>query len=327
MAEISQHRAFAETIFSRHQHALLMIVGHQQREDLLTFAQPHTAHTACCTPHRPHVFLIEPDGFATVRNQNDVLYAIGNLCTDQVIAFIERHGNDAGFTRIGKIGQRGLFDRAARRAHEDEAIVGKFFDRQDGADFFPFFKREHIDDRFTAAITRTLRHFIDAQPVETPAVGETKNRIVRVGDEQLIDEIVFLDRRRLFAAPAAPLRPIVGERLRFDVAAMRHRHHHILRRDEVFDAQIVSVQHDLRAARVTKLGTHGAQFFAQNIGNPLRPRQDIHQIGNFFQQIGKVGDDPVALQSGQALQAQIENRLRLRFGQQIAIVRQSVFQP
>jgi hypothetical protein len=37
---------------------------------------------------------------------------------------------------------------------------------------------------------------------------------VGIGDEQVIDEIVVLDRRRLFAAPAPLLRAVVGQRLR-----------------------------------------------------------------------------------------------------------------
>ena len=44
---------------------------------------------------------------------------------------------------------------------------------------------------------------------------------MRVGDEKVIDEIVFLGRRRLPAAAAALLRPVIRERLGFDVAGVR----------------------------------------------------------------------------------------------------------
>ena len=37
---------------------------------------------------------------------------------------------------------------------------------------------------------------------------------MRVGDEQLVDPVVFLGRRRLLAAAAALLRAVFGERLR-----------------------------------------------------------------------------------------------------------------
>jgi hypothetical protein len=58
---------------------------------------------------------------------------------------------------------------------------------------------------------------------------------VGVGHEQLIDEIVVLDRRRLLAAAAALLGAVVGERLALEVAGVRQGDHHVLGRDQVFD--------------------------------------------------------------------------------------------
>jgi len=46
---------------------------------------------------------------------------------------------------------------------------------------------------------------------------------VGIRDEQLVDEILVLDAGRRFAAPAAPLRLIVGHRLRLGVAAIATR--------------------------------------------------------------------------------------------------------
>ena len=136
---------------------------------------------------------------------------------------------------------------------------------------------------------------------------------MRVGNEQVIDEIVFLDRRRLLAAPAAPLRAVVGQRLRLDVAAVRQRHHHVLRRDEVFDPEILRIGFNLGPTLVAELGTNRCQFFDDDLADPLRPRQDVHEVGDFLEQLGKIRNDLVALQTCQALQAQFKNRLRLSF--------------
>ena len=43
---------------------------------------------------------------------------------------------------------------------------------------------------------------------------------MRVGNEELINPVVFLGRRRLLAASAAFLRPVFGQRLALDVAAV-----------------------------------------------------------------------------------------------------------
>ena len=149
---------------------------------------------------------------------------------------------------------------------------------------------------------------------------------MRVGNEQLIDEIIFLHRRCLLATPAAPLCPVIGERLRFDVAGMRERHHHVLWGDEILDAQIVGIDHHFGTALVAKLGANRRQFLGNDFVDAFGPRQNVHEIGNLFQQFGIIGNDLVAFQAGQALQTQFEDRLCLRFGKQITTLRQPILQ-
>ena len=74
-----------------------------------------------------------------------------------------------------------------------------------------------------------------------------------VGDEQVLDEIVFLGGRGLLAAPAALLRPVLGQRLRLDVAGVRQGHHHVRRRDQVLEVDVLGVDLDLAAALVAEL--------------------------------------------------------------------------
>ena len=94
---------------------------------------------------------------------------------------------------------------------------------------------------------------------------------------------------------------------------MRQRHHHVLRRDEVFDPEILRIEFNLGPTLVAELGTNRCQFFDDDLADPLRPRQDVHEVGDFLEQLGKIRNDLVALQTGQALQAQFKNRLRLSF--------------
>ena len=53
------------------------------------------------------------------------------------------------------------------------------------------------EPRLPAGASRTF------EPVQPPAVGETQNVVVRIGDEELVDPVVFLGRGGLFATPAA----------------------------------------------------------------------------------------------------------------------------
>jgi hypothetical protein len=69
------------------------------------------------------------------------------------------------------------------------------------------------------------------------------------------------------------------------------------------------------------------QLVDDHLGDPLRARQDVHQVGDPFEQLGVIADDLVALEAGQPLQAQFEDRLRLRFRQQVAVLRQAELGP
>ena len=324
MAELGEGRALAVAVLGCDQHRLLLVLGDQEREHLLPLAELHSAHAARRAPHRAHVLLVEPGRLAGVGDEDDVVAAAGDLGADQEVTLVEDDGDDAGLARVGEVGQGRLLDRALGSGHEHVAVVGKFLDRQDGVDLLALLEREEIDDRLAAALPPALRRFVHLEPVHAAAVGEAQDVVVRVGDEQVVDEIVFLDLRRLLAAAAAPLRAVVGERLRLDVAGMRQRHHHVGRRDEILDAEVLRVQDDLGTALVAELRADRGEFLADDLGDALGARQDVHQVGDGFQQIGEVGNDLVALETGQALQPELEDRLRLRFGELVAARRQAV---
>ena len=108
--------------------------------------------------------------------------------------------------------------------------------RQDHVDFFAFDQREHIDDGATARTARTLGHFPYFEPVQTAAVGEAQDVVVRIGDEELVDPIVFFGGGSLLAATPALLGAVFAQRLALDVAAVAERDNHVGRGDQVFGA-------------------------------------------------------------------------------------------
>src|SRR5260363_282373 len=85
------------------------------------------------------------------------------------------------------------------------------------------------------------------------AIGKAQQRIVRIGNKEVFDPIVFLNCNGLFTAPSALLRAVFIQRLRLDITRMRNGHHPILRRNQIFAAQIFCIELDLRASRVAKL--------------------------------------------------------------------------
>ena len=77
------------------------------------------------------------------------------------------------------------------------------------------------------------------------------------------------------------------------------------------------VEVDLGAPVVAELLADFQQLGADHREQPFRAGEDIRQVGNHQQELAVFVDDLVALEPGQALQAQIEDRLGLNFGEPV----------
>ena len=153
---------------------------------------------------------------------------------------------------------------------------------------------------------------------------------MRVGDEELVDPVVFFGRRSLLAAPAALLGAVFGERLALDVAGVRKCDHHVSGRDQILGREVIGAVLHQAAARaqlgLTELVLDVRQLFADDGGDALRSRQDVQQIVNFGHHLFVFNNDLVLLQAGQALQAHLQDLLRLRLRQTVqAILTHAVF--
>ena len=330
--------ALAVAVFSGGQHALLLVFGHQHRNDTLAVFEVHALDAARLAAVRGHLVFIEAHRLATVREQHHVVLAVGDGRADQEVALVQVHGNDADLARIAEVGQRGLLDRAHAGGHEDVLVRREraFFagQRQDHVDLFAILQREHVDDRAPARAARALRHFPDLEPVQPASVGETQDVVVGVGDEELVDPVVFLGRRGLLAAPATLLRPVLAQRLALDIAAVAERDHHVGRGDQVFGAQVKGAVLDLAASRadlaLAKFVADEREFVGDDGRDTFRLGQDVEQVLDLGHHFLVFSDDLVLLQPGQALQAHLQDFLRLRVRQAVqAVVAHAVlfFQP
>ena len=147
---------------------------------------------------------------------------------------------------------------------------------------------------------------------------------MRVGDEKLIDPVIILGGGGQLAAPAALLRPVFGQRLALDVAGVRERDHHVGGCDQVFGAQIKRAVLDVAAPRaqlgLTEFMLDGAKFVADDDRYALGTGQNVEKIVNLGHHGFVFSDDFVLLQAGQALQAHLQDFLRLGFGQAVQAV-------
>ena len=140
---------------------------------------------------------------------------------------------------------------------------------------------------------------------------------MRVGNEKLVDPIVFFGGGGLFAATAAFLGAVFRQRLALDVTAVRQRNHHVGGRDQVFGGQILRIVFN-EAAACTQFGlakflAQFAQFGANDGGHALGLGQDVEQVFNFRHDFFVLDHNLVLLESCQALQTHLQNLLRLGF--------------
>ncbi len=141
--------------------------------------------------------------------ENDVVVAVGDVDLDEDVVIRDVDGFDAVAARIRECRQIGLLDDAVAGRHDDEFAFFETAHRQEGADLLAFGEVDHVDDRFAFGEFAADRDLVDLDPVGFALGREEEDVVVRRGDEQMLDEIFFLDINAVHAAAAAIL-PAVG---------------------------------------------------------------------------------------------------------------------
>ena len=76
--------------------------------------------------HGAEVLLVEADGHAFVRGEEDDLFAVGDAGDDELVVLVDADGDDAARHDVREVLQRGLLDRAVARGEED-VLAGLLF--------------------------------------------------------------------------------------------------------------------------------------------------------------------------------------------------------
>ena len=138
---------------------------------------------------------------------------------------------------------------------------------------------------------------------------------MRGGDEHLLG-VILLARGHAHDALAAAVLAAVGRaRDALDVAEVRQRHDHAVLLNEVFRVDFAVHQADLRAALVGVFRLDGQNLLADDSQHHLFVRQHGAQIRDGLFQLGVFLLQALALQTRQARQTHIQNRLRLFVGE------------
>src|SRR5690606_37479418 len=88
LREVLHRSTLAVTVFGGGQN-LRTLLGNQHGHQSLPVGQPHAAHTARGTTHRPDIALLETGHLAAIGEQHDLLAAIGQGRADQDVALVQ----------------------------------------------------------------------------------------------------------------------------------------------------------------------------------------------------------------------------------------------
>ena len=125
--------------------------------------------------------------------------------------------------------------RVAMSTNRSSVKLRKAHDR---GDLFLAAQGEQDLDALALCLSAALRNLVHLHPVGLALVGDEQHVVVRGGDEELLDEIVLLQKRGGGALPAPSLPAIRGDGNPLDVAAVGDEDDHVLFRDQVLDVDL-----------------------------------------------------------------------------------------
>ena len=150
---------------------------------------------------------------------------------------------------------------------------------------------------------------------------------MRGSSEKVLDEIAFLllgcavarlHANHAFAA--APLRAKCAHGRALDKAGVRDADDATLIDDKVFDVDLRFVRSNFRQARGAVLVADFAQFFFDDAEDALLFGKNVAQIIDGLDEFLVFVDDFLALESGQLIQTQVQDFVRLLFAECIAAI-------
>ena len=288
-------------------------------DDFVHVAQANAVNAPRLPPHDPDIGFFKDDGEAVAGTDDDLPLAVRRLDADQIVVLVKRQSDQTALARRVKFLQHRLFHDALARRHKEIAILPKGVDGNDGGDCLAAGERQQVDDRRALRLPRRLRNIVAFEPVNKTAVREEKDGLVRRRNEELLDKIRLLRPHAGHAASPALLVAVSVEGNALDVAAVGQRQHDVFFRDEVFHRHIRGVEGDPSAAVVAELLFDLRQLVLDNAKDFALVGEDGFQVLDGFQHFLIFFLNFFPLEAGQALEPEIEDRLRLLFRESEAV--------
>ena len=257
---------------------------------------------------------MEADGHAAAGAQQQLLGAVGQRNADQLVVAAQRHRDQAAGADVLKLAKLRLFDDAVARGHHQHAARA-LLDGDDGGHLLAAVQLQQVDNRGSLGGSARLGDLVAGLAEHAAAAGEEHQIRVRAGDKDVLGIILLAGGHAGDTLAAALLRAVGVRRHALDVAKVRQRHRHVLLLDQIRQLDLIGDGHDLGAARVGVLGADGQDFLADDAAHQLLAAQHLAQVRDGLFQLHIFVVQPLPLQTDQALQTHVQDRLRLLFAQ------------
>ena len=242
----------------------------------------------------------------------DVVFARGEPHLDQLVAVADLDRDDPVGADRRVVGEElGFLDQALGGGEGEVLVLLEVAGRDHRHHLLAFAQRQQVDQRAAFRVPRALRQLVDLEPVDLAAVGEEEQEVVGRADVEVLDVVVLFEVHPHHPDAAAVLLAVGGERQPLDVAGGGQRDHHLLVGDHVLDPDVALEVGELGAALVAVGLDDFGQLVLDQAHHPGFVAEDRPQLADPLHQVGVLGADFVGLERGQALQAHVEDRLRL----------------
>ena len=271
------------------------------------------------------------------RNQHDIIVAGGESGFNECVARNNLDGNDAASSYIGEIAERSLFDCAGACGEEDAPLLfpGEIFlfiavhsfHSDDVCNFFAMLQLQYIGDTPPLRGSAEVGDFMHALDVNPAGVREEHQIIMGIGREQMLDEIAglliggCLARFHADHAFSSTALGAEGTSVRaFDQAVVRDSDHHRFVSNEILNGHFAFVRCEVCPAWGGVLFLNKGQFVLNDAEYARFLSQDIKEVFNLLNEVLVLGANLVDFQTGQLIEAQFENGVRLFFAEFITAV-------
>ena len=232
--------------------------------------------------HRARLGLVEADGLSGAAHHHDLHAGSHATHGDELVGIAQVDGDEAVGAHVLVRVERRLLDHAMR-GREQQVLVGREVARvDDGRDLLVVLDGKQVDHGRALGLAAAKRNLVHLLTVDLALVGEEEHVVVRRGDEELLDEVVFLELHAAHALAAALLLAVRGHRQALDVAAARDGDDHVLVGDEVLDVEVACFVGDLGAALVGVAALDLEHLVADDLLDEVLVVQDALVVGDLL---------------------------------------------